>query len=74
MRIRVMSPMYGTVSQLLAEEGAPLKTGDIFMQIEAMKMMFDIQAPTDGVLQLATKLGQTVDAETVLAYIVKSPQ
>jgi biotin carboxyl carrier protein len=72
MRIRVMAPVCGTVAQLLAEQGATVKQGDEFMEVESMKMLFPAVAPTDGVLEMVAKLGETVDETSVLAYIVKN--
>lgn len=46
----VNAPISGTVLKIDKQIGATVKTGDIIMIIEAMKMENDIVAPIDGTL------------------------
>ncbi len=45
------SPISGKVVKVEVEEGDEVKTGDVMMVIEAMKMEYLIKAPYDGVVE-----------------------
>jgi acetyl-CoA/propionyl-CoA carboxylase biotin carboxyl carrier protein len=66
----IQAPMQGTVLQVVAEEGRPVKAGDVVLILEAMKMENHILATRDGVLTKVTvRAGQAVDANQTLAVI-----
>ena len=66
----VPSPMPGTILSVNVAAGQAVKTGDVLMVLEAMKMENDIVAPCDGtVKQLLVSKGSTVNTDDVLAII-----
>ncbi len=67
---KVNSPMPGTILSVSATQGASVKTGDVLMILEAMKMENEIVAPCDGtVKQILVQKGSTVETDAVLAVI-----
>jgi glutaconyl-CoA/methylmalonyl-CoA decarboxylase subunit gamma len=67
---QVFAPCLGTAAMCLAEDGAHVSAGDLVMQIEAMKMYFDAIAPASGIIHWQVKLGELVEENQILAYIV----
>ncbi len=66
----VVSPMPGTILSVNASVGQSVKSGDVLMVLEAMKMENDIVAPCDGtVKQLLVSKGSTVNTDDILAII-----
>ena len=73
----VTSPMVGIFYAAPAENAEPyvkigdrIKKGDVLCIIEAMKLMNEITADTDGVIsEICAKNGQVVDFGTVLFHI-----
>jgi biotin carboxyl carrier protein len=64
------APMPGKVVKVLLERGAPVKTGQGVLVIEAMKMENELRAPRDGSLvEIGVREGQAVEAGQVLATI-----
>lgn len=67
---QVVSPMPGTILSISATVGQSVKSGDILMILEAMKMENEIVAPCDGtVKQILVQKSSTVDTNAVLAVI-----
>ena len=67
---KVPSPMPGTILSVNVTVGQAVKTGDVLMVLEAMKMENDIVAPCDGtVKQLLVSKGSTVNTDDVLAVM-----
>ncbi len=67
---QVTSPMPGTILSVSASAGQAVKSGDVIMILEAMKMENEIVAPCDGtVAQILVQKGSTVDTGSVLAVI-----
>lgn len=67
---KVLAPMPGTILSVAVSQGQAVKTGDVLMIIEAMKMENEIVAPCDGaVVQILVQKGSTVDTNAVLAVI-----
>lgn len=67
---KVVSPMPGTILNVKVNEGQTVKSGEVLMILEAMKMENDIVAPCDGVVkQLLVSKGSTVDTDQVLAVL-----
>ena len=67
---KVPSPMPGTILSVNVAAGQAVKTGDVLMVLEAMKMENDIVAPCDGTIkQLLVSKGSTVNTDDVLAVL-----
>ena len=66
----IPAPMPGLVSTVTASEGQTVKTGEILMTLEAMKMETSITAPHAGtVTRLPVHAGTQVDAKDLLAVV-----
>lgn len=65
----VKSPMPGVVRKLVVAEGIAVKAGQPIVVLEAMKMENDIVASADGVVSYAVAVGDSVETDTVLAYV-----
>ncbi|MGI4858933.1 MAG: carboxyltransferase domain-containing protein, partial [Janthinobacterium lividum] len=69
----VASDIAGNVWKLLVEPGAPVKSGDTLLIVEAMKMEFPIVAPRDGVVgAVHCRQGTTVNVGEALVTL-RSP-
>ncbi|MBE6811520.1 MAG: biotin/lipoyl-binding protein [Ruminococcaceae bacterium] len=67
---KVPSPMPGTILSVNVTVGQSVKTGDVLMILEAMKMENDIVAPCDGtVKQLLVSKGSTVNTDDILVVM-----
>ncbi len=67
---KVPSPMPGTILNVNVSVGQAVKTGDVLLVLEAMKMENDIVAPCDGtVKQLLVSKGSTVNTDDVLVVM-----
>ena len=67
---KVTSRMPGTILSVNVSAGQAVKTGDVLMVLEAMKMENDIVAPCDGTIkQLLVSKGSTVNTDDVLAVL-----
>jgi 3-methylcrotonyl-CoA carboxylase alpha subunit len=65
---RIIAPMPGTVTRILAEPDANLQRGAPLIVLEAMKMEHTLRAPTDGHLRaLKCAVGDVVQEGTELA-------
>ncbi len=63
----ITSPLPGTVLRVLVKEGQAVKSGDVLMVIEAMKMENDIVAPEDGAVScINVQAGDTIQAGDLL--------
>ena len=57
----VTAPMPGTILKVLRADGDAVKSGDVVLVLEAMKMENEITAPADGVISsLSLTEGSTV--------------
>ncbi len=66
----IPSPMPGSILSVAVSVGQAVKSGDILMVLEAMKMENDIVAPCDGtVKQILVSKGSTVNTDDVLIVI-----
>jgi 3-methylcrotonyl-CoA carboxylase alpha subunit len=64
---RLVAPLPGQVTQVLAETGAAVMRGQVLVVLEAMKTVFRLTAPADGVVQhVSCKVGETVQEGQVL--------
>ena len=65
---RIVAPMPGTVTRILAEPGADLPRGSPLIVLEAMKMEHTLRAPSNGRLKaLKCAVGDVVQEGTELA-------
>ena len=66
----LVSPMQGTIVQLVAREGQRVSAGDTVVVLEAMKMEQPLTADKDGtVTGLAVQVGQTVSAGEIICRL-----
>ncbi|MCL2678302.1 MAG: biotin/lipoyl-binding protein [Clostridiales bacterium] len=63
----VSSPLPGTIVKVVVKDGQAVRAGELLLVLEAMKMENDILASCDGVVALAVKVGDTVQAGDLLA-------
>lgn len=67
---KVPSPMPGTILSVNISVGQTVKSGEVLLVLEAMKMENDIVAPCDGtVKQLLVSKGSTVNTDDVLVVM-----
>lgn len=68
--VKVTAPMSGKVLNVKAAPGQAVKSGDVLLVLEAMKMENDIVAPQDGVVaSIDCAAGQSVETGAVLATL-----
>ena len=66
----VQAPMPGTVLNIPVKVGQSVKTGDVLVVIEAMKMENEIKAGHDAVVaSVAVSKGESVDTGAVLVVL-----
>ncbi|TWD53701.1 acetyl-CoA/propionyl-CoA carboxylase biotin carboxyl carrier protein [Arthrobacter sp. AG367] len=65
----VRSPMPGTVVAVPVADGDAVQAGEVLVSVEAMKMEHHLVAPLAGTVHLATRTGDLVKADQVLATI-----
>ena len=66
----VKSPMPGVVLKIQVQQGQAVKTGQVLLILEAMKMENEIVAPKDGtVAQIVTSKGASVESGTPLVVL-----
>lgn len=66
----VSAPMPGKVLEVKVKAGDAVKSGDVLMILEAMKMQNEIMAPADGtVSDVRVSAGQTVSTGDVMIVL-----
>ena len=66
----VNSPMPGKIVSVLVTAGQPVKSGEVLVVLEAMKMENEITAPKDGVIAaVAVEKGTMVETGSLLVAI-----
>jgi len=70
----LLAPMPGTVIAVQAENGSNVEAGQTLLVLEAMKMQHSINAPGDGVVEIAVTVGQQVSAGDVLAVVAATDE
>ncbi len=68
----VKSPLEGIVAQLRRQDGERVVSGENIMDIEAMKMLFEVKAPVGGTLMLLVALSDYVRKGQAVAEIAES--
>jgi biotin carboxyl carrier protein len=64
------APMPATVAEILVAPGQAVRTGDILITLEAMKMELPIRAPGDGVVKaIGCRVGQMVQPGVALVEL-----
>lgn len=67
---KINAPMPGTILSVNVANGQAVKSGDVLMILEAMKMENEILAPCDGTVSaLSVTKGATVDTGALLCAI-----
>ena len=65
----VKAPMPGNVLDIKVQSGAAVKSGDVLIILEAMKMENEIVAPSDGTVTVVTTKGAAVNTGDVLVTL-----
>lgn len=65
----VDAPMPGNILDVKVANGAAVKSGDVLVILEAMKMENEIVAPADGVITFVASKGASVNTDDLLAVI-----
>ena len=66
----VVSPIQGSVINVLVKAGQKVKKGEVLLLIEAMKLENEVNAPSDcEVVEVLVNKGQTVATNQVLVKI-----
>ena len=65
----VKAPMPGNVLDIKVQSGASVKSGDVLIILEAMKMENEIVAPSDGTVTVVTTKGAAVNTGDVLVTL-----
>jgi len=69
---RLVAPIPGQVTEILAEPGQQVKRGDVLVILEAMKTVFRLAAQADGTVDsVACRAGETVDEGQLLVSFVE---
>jgi 3-methylcrotonyl-CoA carboxylase alpha subunit len=71
---RLVAPLPGQVTQVLAEPGAAVTRGQVLVVLEAMKTVFRLAAPADGVVEhVSCQVGETVqDGQVLVTFVDQS--
>ena len=66
----VVSPLPGMVLDVKVSQGAAVKSGQVLLTLEAMKMETEIVAPADGVVaSVLVKKGDSVETDAQLVIL-----
>lgn len=65
----IKSPMPGTVLAVRPTDGANIKSGEVVIVLEAMKMENEIIAPKSGKIKLCVKVGDKINSGDTIAFV-----
>jgi acetyl-CoA carboxylase biotin carboxyl carrier protein len=65
----VNSPMLANVWKICVRDGDTVKSGDVLVILECMKMEIPVEAPINGVIKILVEEGDMVEEDTVLASV-----
>ncbi len=69
--VPIVPPMPGKVIEVGVQEGDPVRTGQVLVVVEAMKMRNEVTSPIDGtVAQLSVRAGSNVRAKEAMLRVV----
>ncbi|MGE0418789.1 MAG: biotin carboxylase N-terminal domain-containing protein [Acetobacteraceae bacterium] len=73
---RLLAPIPGQVTQVVAEPGMTVARGDILVVLEAMKTVFRLPAPADAVVASVTcAVGEMVqDGQVLVTFVTDDPE
>lgn len=72
--VAIRAPMPGMIIDYKVKEGDKIKSGDIVVVLEAMKMENSLTSPTDGVIKkISFHAGSSVNKDDVLCVISAEP-
>jgi 3-methylcrotonyl-CoA carboxylase alpha subunit len=70
---RLLAPLPGQVTQLMASEGQEVARGDVLVVLEAMKTVFRLTAPRAGRIEtISCRVGETVREGQILIQFAAS--
>ncbi|CAF3694749.1 unnamed protein product [Rotaria sordida] len=64
------SPSAGKLLHYTVEDGGPIDAGQVYAEIEVMKMVTELRCPSKGHLQWNKRPGAILEASCVLAHII----
>lgn len=64
---QIISPMPGKVTKVLRKVGDPIKSGEVVLVLEAMKMEYSMKAEVDGVIE---QISVTPGEQTMLGKVL----
>jgi pyruvate carboxylase len=71
--LSVMSPLQGTIVSVEVREGATVRTGQLLVVVESMKMEHEVHADVDGVVQrVVVNEGGVINAGEPLLFVESS--
>ncbi len=70
----IVSPMPGSVVAVGVEDGATVRSGDVVVAVEAMKMEHSLRSPVDGVVEILVAPGDQVKVGQLLARITANSE
>ena len=67
---RLVAPIPGQVTQVIAEQGMAVTRGQVLVVLEAMKTVFRLAAPADGIVAtVSCRVGDAViEGQTLVAF------
>ena len=69
-----MAMSEGTVLEWKFEQGVHVDVGQVIVEIETEKVTYEIEATTNGYLNIVTMPGETVPVEVVIGLLAESEE
>ena len=60
---KIESPIFGSISQINFQAGDSVEEGDILFILEAMKMFYQVESPSDGIFHPLVGVGAVVSTD-----------